>query len=264
MDTQHKTYGKVTRSFILAYGLVSYLIFFVTFLYAIGFLGGFLVPTSLDGLADANTWQALAIDLGLLSLFAVQHSVMARPAFKRWWTQFIPQPLERSTYVLFSSLALILVFAFWQPLGGTIWNFNNPLAQAGMYFGFAAGWVLLFAATFAINHFDLFGLRQVWLAFTAQPYRALKFKTPLMYRIIRHPLYLGWLMAIWFTPTMTAAHLFFAMVTSAYIFVGIRFEEKDLLTEHPDYAEYQANVPMIFPSTKPKYATSSNQQLPSA
>lgn len=255
MQAEFKTYGRVQRSAMLLYGVVSYLVFFASFLWAIGFLGGFGVPVTLDGVAERTTLQALLINLGLLTLFSVQHSVMARPAFKRWWTRFVPQPVERSTYVLFSSLALILLFLLWQPLGGVIWQFEGTAGQVAMYTGFAAGWVLLFMATCAINHFDLFGLRQVWYAFRGQPVPPIEFKTPWMYRVVRHPLYLGWLFAIWCTPTMTVAHLFFAVVTTAYIFAGIHFEEKDLTNEHEDYADYQASVPMILPGKRSTFAT---------
>src|SRR6185312_5518523 len=159
----------------------------------------------------------LFTDLALLGLFAIQHSVMARPAFKRWWTSIVPAAAERSTYVLFSSVALILLFAYWQPLGGAVWAVTSPLGQAALYAGFAFGWLLVLVTTFLINHFDLFGLRQVWKFFRAVPCRPLKFVTPGPYRVVRHPLYVGWFCAFWFTPTMTVTHLVFALVTAAYI-----------------------------------------------
>ncbi len=236
------------RTLLLAYGLICYGIFLATFLYAIGFVGNFAVPTTLDGPATGSIWQALAINLGLLSAFALQHSVMARPAFKRWWTRFVPEPVERSTYVLFSSLALIALFMFWQPMGGVVWNVTQPLGQAVLYALFALGWGLVLVATFLINHFDLFGLRQVWLAFRGKPYTPLKFGTPWLYKYVRHPLYVGWFIAFWATPTMTLAHLLFAIVTSFYILVAIRFEERDLLDVHgADYADYRQRVPMLVP-----------------
>lgn len=240
----------VWRWSVLAYGVASYVIFFVTFLYAIGFMGGFIVPTQLS-MSQPGSWQAVLVNVALLAVFALQHSVMARPAFKRLWTRIIPEPAERSTYVLFSSLALIALFALWQPMGEIIWKLEGPLARALIYSAFAFGWVLLFASTCLINHFDLFGLRQVWLAFTNKPYEDLAFVTPWPYRVIRHPLYLGWLFAIWSTPHMTFSHLLFATLSTAYIFVGIALEERDLKRAHPDYKNYADQVPMIFPRLKP-------------
>lgn len=235
------------RVLSLAYGVASYAIFLLTFLYAIGFLGNFLVPKSMDSPADGPWLPALLIDLGLLSLFALQHSVMARPAFKRWITKIIPEAVERSTYVLASSLALALLFWKWQPLGGPVWDVQNEAGQFLLFSGFAFGWALVLVATFLINHFDLFGLRQVWRHALGRPQSKLKFTLPLLYRMVRHPLYLGWLFAFWSTPTMTVTHLFFALVTTAYILVAIRFEEHDLMNEHPEYAEYRKRVPMMLP-----------------
>jgi methanethiol S-methyltransferase len=236
------------RFAFFVYGVLCYAIFFATFLYAIGFVGGFMTPTALDAAPAVPLWRALAIDTLLLGLFAVQHSVMARPAFKRWWTRFVPQPLERSTYVLFSSLALIALFAWWQPIGGMVWDVQDALGRGVLYALFAFGWGLVLASTFLINHFDLFGLRQVWLHLRGQPYTPLRFTTPGPYRLVRHPLYVGWLFAFWATPTMTAAHLVFALATTAYILIAIRFEEKDLVDAHgADYAEYRRRVPMLIP-----------------
>ncbi len=229
------------------YGLVAYGIFFATFLYAFCFVGGFFVPKSIDSAAETPFLQALLIDAGLLGLFAVQHSLMARPFFKRWLTRFIPEPAERSTYTLASSLALIALFAAWQPLGGVVWDIQLPVGRALLYTGFVFGWGLVLVTTFLINHFDLFGLRQVWLHFRGQPYTALKFKTPGPYKLVRHPLYVGWFFAFWCTPTMTAAHLFFAVMTTAYILVAIQLEERDLATFHPEYPEYQRRTPMLVP-----------------
>ena len=231
----------------LAYGVVSYVAFFLTFLYAIGFLGNVIVPKSLDS-AASDPWPiALAIDLALLSLFAVQHSVMARPGFKRALTMIIPQSVERSTYVLASSLALILLFWQWRPLGGVVWNVENETGRVALLAGFGFGWALVLVSTIVINHFDLFGLRQVWRRFLGLPQAPLGFSTPLLYRIVRHPLYVGWFFAFWCTPTMTITHLLFAVVTTAYILVAIQLEERDLLTAHPEYAEYRRQVPMIVP-----------------
>jgi protein-S-isoprenylcysteine O-methyltransferase Ste14 len=232
----------------LTYGVVSYLIFFVTFLYAIGFLGNVIVPKSMDSAATDPWPAALAINLGLLSLFAVQHSVMARKGFKRLLTKVIPESAERSTYVLASSLALIFLFWQWRPLGGVVWNVENEIGRAALLTGFACGWALVLLATVVINHFDLFGLRQSWRGFQGLPQAPVRFTTPLLYRIVRHPLYVGWFFAFWCTPTMTVTHLLFAVVASAYILVAIQFEERDLMRAHPEYAEYRRQVPMVVPS----------------
>ncbi len=246
----------VHRVAIFAYGLVCYAVFFATFLYAIGFVGNLWVPKSMDGPPAAPLAQALLIDLALLALFAIQHSVMARPAFKRRWTRIVPPPAERSTYVLFSSLALLALFALWQPLGGVVWDVAAPAGRAVLYGLFALGWLLVLVSTFLINHFDLFGLRQVWLHLLGKPYRPLPFKTPGLYRYVRHPLYLGWLLAFWATPTMTVTHLLFAVATSTYILIAIRFEERDLSTVHAEYSEYRKRVPMLVPFTKRRGETS--------
>jgi methanethiol S-methyltransferase len=241
----------IKRLSIFVYGVACYVVFFATFLYAIGFIGGFLVPSSLDSPASAPLGQALAIDLALLSLFAIQHSGMARPAFKRWLTRFLSPAIERSTYVLLSSVALIVLFALWQPLGGVVWDVTDPLGRAVLWALFAFGWLLVLVATFLINHFDLFGLRQVWLALIDKPYTHIAFRTPGPYRLVRHPLYVGWFFAFWSTPHMTVAHLLFAVVTAAYILVAIRFEEKDLVDAlGEDYRRYQKRVPMLIPGRR--------------
>ena len=240
----------------LAYGTVSYMIFFGTFLYAIGFLGNIVVPKSLDSGATQPWASALLIDLALLSLFAVQHSVMARQGFKRLITRILPQSIERSTYVLASSLALILLFWQWRPLGGNVWDVQSPVGRTLLLLGFAFGWVLVLVTTFVINHFDLFGLRQTWRAFRGQPQLPLGFATPFLYRIVRHPLYVGWFFAFWCTPTMTITHLLFAVVTTTYILVAIQLEERDLMNAHPEYAEYRRQVPMMVPAVRtPQVAT---------
>jgi len=237
------------RALYFAYGTVCYLVFLATFLYALGFVGGFLVPTALDGEAGMPLGRALAIDLGLLALFAVQHSVMARNGFKERWTRIVPAPLERSTYVLFSSVALVALFAFWQPLGGVVWEIESPPGQALVWSLFAFGWGLVLLATFLINHFDLFGLRQVWFYLRGREYRPLSFVTPGPYKLVRHPLYLGWLFAFWSTPRMTGAHLVFAVMTTAYILIAIRLEERDLVRAHGlPYETYRGRTPMILPS----------------
>ena len=246
----------MSRLLVLAYGVIAYAAFFGTYLYAVGFVGNLVVPKALDSAPTAPFGTAVAINLALLSLFAVQHSVMARPWFKRALLRVIPQAAERSTYVLASSLALILLFWQWSPLGGVIWDVQRPVWRAAILGVFASGWLLVLVTTFLINHFDLFGLRQVWLHLRGQEYRSLRFVTPGPYRMIRHPLYLGWLLAFWAAPTMTATHLLFAAVTTAYIFVAIQLEERDLVAAHgPDYAEYRRRVPMIVPFLKRKPRT---------
>jgi len=238
------------RWLIFIYGIATYILFFGTFLYAIGFIGALWVPKSLDSAPVAPFWTALLINAALLGLFAIQHSVMARPAFKRWWVQIIPQEAERSTYILLSSLALIIVFVYWEPMGGVVWRVESALGRELLHGGFAFGWLLVLISTFLINHFDLFGLRQVWLQLLRQPYRPLPFGTPVLYRYVRHPLYVGWLFVFWMTPTMTVAHLVFSIATTAYILIAVRFEERDLIAEHPEYVQYRKRVPMLVPFTK--------------
>jgi len=241
------------RISLFTYGAVAYAIFFATFTYAAGFVGNIGVPKSLDSGAQVPFGYALLINAILLSIFALQHSIMARPAFKKIWTRIVPKPVERSTYVLFASLALILLFTTWQPMGITIWHAENPAARAVIYGVFAAGWLTVLYATFLINHFDLFGLRQVYLYLRGREYKALAFRTPALYKHVRHPLYLGFLFAFWATPTMTAAHLFFAVMTTGYILVAIQLEERDLVAHlgHA-YADYRKRVPMLVPSLAPK------------
>src|SRR5262249_12632572 len=216
------------------YGVVCYLAFFGTFLYAIGFIGNFAVPKAMDSGPQMPFTQALAINAALLALFAIQHSIMARQWFKKAWTRIVPVPVERSTYVLFSSLALLLLFWKWQPMGGVIWNVENATVRWALLALYGLGWITVRAATCLINHFDLFGLRQVWLYLIGQPYTSLKFRTPGLYRLVRHPLYVGWLMVFWPAPVMTAAHLVFAIATTAYILIAIQLEERDLVRFHPE------------------------------
>jgi len=244
------------RSLVFLYGVVSYAVFFATYLYAIGFVGNLLVPRSIDSVPAGEFAVSLLIDLGLLLAFAVQHSVMARPAFKRWWTRFIPEPAERSTYVLASSLALIALFAFWRPLGGVVWSVEQPAAVAVLYGLCAFGWLLVLVSTFLINHFDLFGLRQVWMYLIGKPYQPIGFRTPGPYRLVRHPLYVGWLFAFWATPTMSAAHLLFAVATTGYILFAIQLEERDLIASLGNaYREYRERVPMLIPFSRATGAT---------
>ena len=239
------------RLSIFLYGVASYAVFLASFLHAVGFIGNFAVPRTLDGTPTLSFTVALLIDLGLLGLFAVQHSVMARPVFKRWFTKFVPESAERSTYVLLSSLALIAMFAWWQPLGGVVWNVTDATMRGVLWGAFAFGWLLVLVSTFLINHFDLFGLRQVWLQLRGRPYRHLAFGTPGPYRLVRHPLYVGWLFAFWATPTMTISHLVFAIATTGYILIAIRFEERDLVDHHGKlYTDYRDRVPMLVPFTR--------------
>lgn len=238
------------RIAFFTYGVICYAIFFATFIYAVGWVGNVLVPKSIDSPARDPLGAALVVDLALLALFATQHSLMARPWFKRLWTRIVPGPIERSTYVLFSSLALILLFWWWQPLGGMVWSIENSTARIVLLGLFAFGWLLVLVSTFLINHFDLFGLRQVWLYFRGKQYTPLPFATPGPYRLVRHPLYVGWFFAFWATPTMTVAHLVFALATTGYILLAIQFEERDLLTAHREYATYRERVPMLVPFTK--------------
>jgi protein-S-isoprenylcysteine O-methyltransferase Ste14 len=236
------------RILFFAYGSLSYLIFLGTFLYAICFIGNFGVPRTLDGAASGPLGVSFAIDAGLLALFAVQHSVMARKWFKDWWIRMVPRPVERSTYVLFSSLALILLFWQWRPLGVEIWTVEDPVGRLVLRALFAFGWGLVLLSTFLINHFDLFGLRQVWLYLLGRSDKPARFVTPGPYRVVRHPLYVGWLFAFWMTPVMTFAHLLFSIATTTYILLAIQFEERDLVREHGDtYEEYRRSVPMLVP-----------------
>lgn len=236
------------RLLYFAYGLICYVVFLGTFLYAIGFVGGFAVPTRLDGPLRGSLAEALVIDCLLLAVFAVQHSVMARRWFKQRWTRWVPWVVERSTYVLCASLALLLLFWQWRPIGIDIWVVEDATARAVLWSLSGLGWMIVLWVTFLIDHFDLFGLRQVWLSLVGRPYQRVAFRTPLPYRFVRHPLYVGFLLAFWMTPTMTLAHLLFAAGTTVYILLAIGFEERDLVAEHgAAYERYRRSVPMLLP-----------------
>ena len=236
------------RMLAMIYGTLCYTIFLVTFLYAIGFVGNLLVPKAIDTGTQGAFVPSLLIDVLLLGVFAVQHSVMARPGFKAMWTRIVPRPIERSTFVLFASLALILLFWQWRPLTGVVWEVQNSVAQGVLYGLFGLGWVIVLLGTFMINHFDLFGLRQVYLNLRQKPYSDLGFRTPFFYRFLRHPIMLGFIIAFWATPRMTVGHLLFAAATTAFILIAIQLEERDLVKYFGDqYREYRKSTPMLIP-----------------
>jgi protein-S-isoprenylcysteine O-methyltransferase Ste14 len=244
---------RIFRLAAFLYGVVAYLVFFVAFLYAVGFVEGLGVPKTIDSGEVAPIAEAIVINLLLMTLFAVQHSVMARKPFKEWWTQYVPKAVERSTYVLFASLTLILLFWQWRPMPATIWHIEEPeMAMTVMAVSFV-GWLIVLSSTFLINHFELFGLHQVASNLTGSEAPAPRFRTPLFYKFVRHPIYLGFIVAFWAAATMTVGHLLFAAVTTAYIMVGILLEERDLVDIFgDDYRRYRDRVSMLVPWPKSK------------
>ena len=243
--------NRMLKFMAFLYGLVAYFTFFATILYAIGFVSGLVVPKTIDTGPDSSATEALLVNLLLMSLFAVQHSVMARKQFKRWWTQDVPKPVERSTYVLLASLTLVLLFWQWRPMPAIVWQTDEPDIAVAIATLSLVGWVIVFTSTFLINHFELFGLHQVANNLTGREMPTPRFRTPLYYKFVRHPIYLGFIVAFWAAPTMTVGHLLFAAVTTAYIFVGILLEERDLIEMFgDDYRHYRKRVSMLLPWRK--------------
>jgi methanethiol S-methyltransferase len=241
----------IARITAFLYGLVAYLVFFGTFLYAIGFVSGLLVPKTIDTGAVVPATEAIIVNVLLMSVFAVQHSVMARPQFKAWWTQYVPKSVERSTYVLLASLALVLLFWQWRPVPAVVWQIDNPKIAMAVSGVSLFGWLIVLTSTFLINHFELFGLHQIANNLAGRPMPAPRFRTPLYYKFVRHPIYLGFIIAFWAAPTMTVGHLLFAAVTTAYIVVGALLEERDLIDLFgDDYIRYKARVSMLVPWRK--------------
>jgi methanethiol S-methyltransferase len=243
--------NRIARLTAFLYGLVAYFAFFGTILYAIGFVMGLVVPKTIDSGTVSSTKHALLVNLLLMSLFAVQHSVMARRQFKEWWTQYVPKSVERSTYVLFASLTLMLLFWQWRPMPAIVWQIEEPGIAMTVATVSLVGWVMVFTSTFLINHFELFGLHQVASNLAGREMPAPRFRTPLYYKFVRHPIYLGFIIAFWAAPTMSVGHLLFAAVTTAYIFVGILLEERDLVDLFgDDYRRYKDRVSMLLPWRK--------------
>ena len=239
--------GRLQRLLVLAYGVFAFAAFVATFAYAIGFIGNIVVPRSIDAAPRSGFTFALATNLGLLALFVLQHSVMARTGFKRWQARWLPPVTERSTYTLFSSLALIVLFVFWQPMGGVVWQLQSPFAGAALQALFATGWLLVLLTLYLLGPLEMFGLRQCWDHFRGRAPAPARFVVHWPYRLVRHPWYLGWLLAFWATPTMTAAHLVFALTTGAYVVIAIQFEERDLAAADPAYSAYRRRVPALLP-----------------
>jgi protein-S-isoprenylcysteine O-methyltransferase Ste14 len=244
------------------YGTVSYVIFLGVFLYAVAFVGNLPVPKTIDSGTPAGLMESVLVNVLLLGLFAVQHSVMARPGFKRWWTRMVPPSVERSTDVLFASFALLLLYWQWQPIPTPVWTVQNPAAAAVLEGIFWLGWVVLVASTFLLNHFELFGLSQVFARLFGKQQSDAKFRTPLLYRRVRHPIYLGVLLAVWGTPAMTVGHLLFAVVLTGYILIGIQLEEHDLIQQFGDqYRRYRQHAAMLFPLPGRRFADPKDTDL---
>lgn len=236
------------RTLFFTYGVVSHLLFLAVFAYMAAFVGGLPVPHTIDVPGAGFAWTALLGNALLIALFTVPHSVMARPAFKAWFTKAVPHEIERSTYVLVSNVLMIALIAFWQPIGPNVWHVTNEYARGAIWTLFAAGWLMVPLVSLLINHFDLFGTRQVWLQLFGRPYEHLPFRTPGIYKIVRHPLYVAWMIAFWTTPTMSVGHLLFAGLMTAYMLVAIPIEERDLVSLHGDrYRDYRERVPALMP-----------------
>lgn len=246
------------------YGLVVYLLFLGTFLYAIAFVGNLPVPKTIDSGTVEPLVPTLIVDVLLLGLFAVQHSVMARPAFKRWWTQLVPQPVERTTFVLFASLALLLLYWQWRPMPEPVWSVTDPVGAALLHATFWIGWAVLLISTFLISHFELFGLQQVYARLTGRTMPPPEFRAPFFYKRVRHPIYLGFLLGFWATPSMTQGHLLFAVATTGYILIGIYFEERDLIALFGDrYRRYREQVSMLVPLPGRKFVEQPSETMTS-
>ena len=236
------------RWLFFLYGVGCHLLFLATFAFMAGFVGNLLVPKSIDSAVEGTTGAAIAINLLLLSLFGAQHSIMARPVFKRIWTRIVPEPIERSTYVLISCLVTILLMWQWRGMGGVVWDVQQPVFRTALWGLFAIGWLMVPLVSLMIDHFDLFGTRQVWFYLQGRDYEALPFRVPLFYKHVRHPLYIGWAIAFWATPTMTVGHLLFAVVTTGYMGLAVLLEERDLVAEFgAEYEDYRRRIPMFIP-----------------
>jgi protein-S-isoprenylcysteine O-methyltransferase Ste14 len=250
----------MTRIAFFIYGVVCHLLFLLVYAYMVGFVGNILVPISIDSGPAAPLGTAIAIDVLLIVLFTLPHSVMARPSFKQAWTRIVPKPIERSTYVLFSCVLMVLLMWQWRPIGDVIWDVQSTAAKGLLYGLFAFGWLMVPMVSLLINHFDLFGTRQVWLHLKGKPYTHLPFRTPMIYKRIRHPLYVGWMTAFWAIPTMTLGHLLFASLMTVYMLIAIWFEERNLVEHFGDaYVRYQSRVPVLVP--RPGTGVRSEQEL---